>query len=164
MVMKGEFQELQTRRGFCPRLGLQEGGRQKARPLAALSLHPLNHIATAPVCCCAAHVEGYGEGATTMIVAGSSAGHPSFRFVVDEPPRLGGKGIGELALCAELLDVAGEVKIIGVRQLSVRRPCRSQPAVPAAGLARGLHPVHRFYDRQGNEVGQRGQCGLVVGR
>jgi hypothetical protein len=34
-------------------------------------------------------VEGYGEGATTLVTA------ESFRFAVDEPPRMGGKGIGE---------------------------------------------------------------------
>ncbi|EFN59543.1 hypothetical protein CHLNCDRAFT_138220 [Chlorella variabilis] len=42
-----------------------------------------------------------------MIVAGSSAGHPSFRFVVDEPPRLGGKGIGPNPLSLLLGSLAG---------------------------------------------------------
>jgi hypothetical protein len=40
----------------------------------------------------AASVEGYGEGATTLV------SKEQFRFLVDEPPKLGGKGMGTLPL------------------------------------------------------------------
>ena len=42
----------------------------------------------------AASVEGYGEGATTLV------SKEQFRFLVDEPPKLGGKGMGALPLLA----------------------------------------------------------------
>ena len=35
-------------------------------------------------------MEGYGEGATTLV------SKEQFRFLVDEPPKLGGKGMGAL--------------------------------------------------------------------
>ena len=40
-------------------------------------------------------MEGYGENATTLV------SKEAFRFIVDEPPKLGGRGLGEqLGSCA----------------------------------------------------------------
>ena len=42
-------------------------------------------------------MDGYGEGATSLL------SKETFKFIVDEPPKLGGKGMGEtwssLLLC-----------------------------------------------------------------
>ena len=67
----------------------EQGGRRATRVwgagLAAASHHAAPHPAPA------ATVEGYAEGVTSIV------SKDNFAFVVDEPPKLGGKGIGGAA-------------------------------------------------------------------
>ena len=40
--------------------------------------------------CSVAVADAYGEGPTTLVTAAK------YKFIVDEPPKLGGKGLGEI--------------------------------------------------------------------
>lgn len=78
MTMKGGLREASCCRAQRPR----EAG---FAPQAVATTG--SDLAWLPVS--SARVQGYGEAATSLVTA------ESFRFVVDEPPRMGGKGIGE---------------------------------------------------------------------
>lgn len=94
------------------------------------------------------------------------------RFVVDEPPKLGGKGVGEnqastgTRRCRGLADCAAAARprpapsCSAVCHLPIHTG-RPQPADPAAGLSGGLYPVHCQHDCPRDEAPRRGRHRLV---
>lgn len=85
------------------------------------------------------------------------------RFLVDEPVKLGGKGIGE----SGAHDLAGRDMAEAHQRPHSLLPDpahRPQPAVGAARLPGGLHPVHLHHDCQGDETGRPGGGRLVCRR
>ena len=78
----------------------------------------------------AASVEGYGEGATTLV------SKEQFRFLVDEPPKLGGKGMGALPLLAGAGAPAANYPLLRRRLCNSNKPpqtCCKALCAPATG-------------------------------
>lgn len=123
----------------------------------------------------AATIEGYGEGASTLV------SKDQFRFLVDEPVKLGGLGKGAGLVgswgpmprmrCEELCNhtLVCRTLFLDVCMSFTGQPqpcpccCRAEPAHHPAGLPGGLHPVHSLHGGPGDEAGPGG-CGLAGGR
>lgn len=110
--------------------------------------HHFGSSASLPPCCAAATVEGLGENASTLVHK------EAYRFLVDEPPKLGGKGMGEqatLGCCRCTRGVHRHTwRLQRVPSSMLYAPtflfphllsaCRPQPPDLLPGLPGGLHP------------------------